>query len=251
MPFGGLLTLMGISSAVNGVVGATASTEAADTQAASEQQVLDLLQQDQPQAQSDISGSVAGANSTLSNYYNTNMGLLQPYMQSGTNALSQLNAMTGAGGFQAPTAAQAAQQPGYQFALQQGELAQQRSAAAAGGVLGGGEQKALQQYAQGLASTNYNNVYNQALGTYQTNFGNLAQLANLGLSATNTGVSAGNVAGTSSASNTMTGGLSQASNLHARARHLGRRAHRRRERARLGLCRQRQRHHRREQRHDQ
>jgi hypothetical protein len=69
--------------------------------------------------------------------------------------------------FVAPTAAQAAQMPGYQFQLQQGENAIQNSAAATGGLLSGGTAKALDQYSQGLASTDYQNLYNQALTQYQ------------------------------------------------------------------------------------
>ena len=74
------------------------------------------------------------------------------------------------GNFQAPTAAQAAAEPGYQFALSQGEKAMQASAAANGSLLTGGTMNALDSYAQGLADTNYNTVYNQALQGYQTNY---------------------------------------------------------------------------------
>ena len=76
----------------------------------------------------------------------------------------------GGGQFQAPTADQARQTPGYQFGLQQGMGAQQASAAANGSLLTGGTQNALDQYAQNYADTNYNNVYNQALQTYGTNY---------------------------------------------------------------------------------
>ncbi len=74
------------------------------------------------------------------------------------------------GNFQAPTLQQAENTPGYQFALQQGENAMQASAAANGSLLTGGTMNALDSYAQGLADTNYNNIYNQALQGYQTNY---------------------------------------------------------------------------------
>lgn len=76
----------------------------------------------------------------------------------------------GGGQFQAPTIAQAQQAPGFQFGLQQGEGALQAGAAANGSLLTGGTQNALDQYAQNYADTNYNNVYNQALQTYGTNY---------------------------------------------------------------------------------
>lgn len=74
------------------------------------------------------------------------------------------------GQFTAPTAAQAQATPGYQFALNQGENAVQSGAAANGSLLTGGTLNAEQQYGQGLANTNYNNVYNQALQSYNTNY---------------------------------------------------------------------------------
>ncbi len=72
--------------------------------------------------------------------------------------------------FQAPTGAQAAQYPGYQFQLQQGEQALQRSAAAQGNLLTGNTARDVNAYGQGVAQNDYNNVYNQALGQYQQNY---------------------------------------------------------------------------------
>src|ERR1700744_5865443 len=71
---------------------------------------------------------------------------------------------------QAPTLEQAEQQPGYQFQLQQGSQLLQQSAAARGNLLTGGTAEALQDYGQGLAQTDYQNVYNDALNTYGTNY---------------------------------------------------------------------------------
>ncbi len=89
---------------------------------------------------------------------NTSLGaygsLMQPYGQT----------------FKAPTAEEARLTPGYQFAQQEGQNALERSAAARGGILTGGTAKALDQYSQGLADTNYQNVYQNALNTYGTNF---------------------------------------------------------------------------------
>jgi hypothetical protein len=216
MPFGGMLTMALISaggSIANGLIGSNAAGNAADAQAASEQKVLDLLGTTQPQAQGDISGGVAGANSTLADYYSKNLGLLQPYMSSGTNALAQLNGLTAGGGFKAPSGLTESNDPGYQARMALGQQAVERSAAARGGALGGAAGKELTQYGQTFGSNEYGNVYNRALGTYQTNFGNLQQLAGLGLNATNTGVGAGNIAGSQTASNLYGGGQAQAQNL--------------------------------------
>lgn len=212
--------LSGLTSAIpvvgpliSGGIGALASGKAAGTQAQSQQDVLNLLAKIQPQAQSDISGGVAGANSTLGDYYTKNMGLLKPYTDTGTSALAQLEALTRSGGFQAPTGLTEGNDPGYQARMALGQQAVERSAAARGGALGGAAGKELTQYGQTFGSNEYGNVYNRALGTYNTNFGNLQQLAGMGLSATNTGVGAGNITGSTIAGNQYGGGLAQSNNL--------------------------------------
>jgi hypothetical protein len=72
--------------------------------------------------------------------------------------------------FTAPTQEQAQQDPGFQFTLDQGLQAIQRSAAARGTALNPGTMKALNDYAQGAASTQYGNVYNRAANTYGMNY---------------------------------------------------------------------------------
>ncbi len=72
--------------------------------------------------------------------------------------------------FQAPTGVTEQNDPGYQFRLKQGELALDQSAAASGNLLTGGTANAEQNYGQGEASQEYNNVYNRALQGYDTNF---------------------------------------------------------------------------------
>lgn len=83
------------------------------------------------------------------------------------------------GDFQAPTLADAQNQPGYQFGLQQGQDALQNSAAARGLLRGGGTLKDLFNYTNSAAEQNYGNVFNQDLTTYGTNrsnaYGNWAQ----------------------------------------------------------------------------
>ena len=64
------------------------------------------------------------------------------------------------------------QDPGFQFAMDQGTKALSRSAVASGGGLGGAAAKSLEQYAQGTANQFYNQDYQRAQGTYQANLGN-------------------------------------------------------------------------------
>ena len=144
-------------------------------------------------------------------------------------AYGSLMAPYSGGAFTAPTAAQAAATPGYQFALQQGEGAVQAGAAANGSLLTGGTLNAENQYAQGLADTNYNNVYNQTLQAYNTNyntwanqqanqFNRLSALAGMGQTSAQTLSNAG-LANANEASNTMaqTGNAISQQNTNAAA----------------------------------
>lgn len=73
--------------------------------------------------------------------------------------------------FSAPTAEQAAATPGYQFAMDQGLKGIDTGAAANGTLLTGGNQKDRADYAQGLASTTYQQSYQNALSDYMTELG--------------------------------------------------------------------------------
>lgn len=104
-----------------------------------------------------------GSTQTLGSLVNPSLGatgsLMQPWTQQ----------------FQAPTAEQAAQYPGYQFQLQQGLSALQNSAAAQGGLLSGNTGEALTNYAEQAAQSDYGNVYNQALNQYQMGYNQFQQ----------------------------------------------------------------------------
>jgi hypothetical protein len=105
-----------------------------------------------------------------------------PYLQAGDQGLSELEgqlstpgegllAQYPGGQFTAPTAAQAEAMPGYQFQLGQGTEALTENAAATGNLMSGTTGTALENYGQGLAQTDYNNLYQQALNSYLTNYG--------------------------------------------------------------------------------
>lgn len=113
--------------------------------------------------------------------FNTEQANQAPYLKAGQSAVGQLSQMFGNGGptwnqsFTAPTNVTEQNDPGYQFRLQQGQQALERSAAAHGDLLSGGTGKALQRYGQDYASNEYGNVYNRALQTYNTNYNTWAQ----------------------------------------------------------------------------
>jgi hypothetical protein len=167
MPIGAIIG--GASSIIGNVIGASQASKAAAAQAAAAQQAQGLIQNNANQA--------LGTQQKASQQ---EQGNLQPYVQAGQTSLANLGATQP---FKAPTAEQAAATPGYQFQLQQGLKSLQNSAAARGGLLTGGTSKAINDYAQGAAASNYGNTYNQALQSYQTNFGNQMGIAQLGANA--------------------------------------------------------------------
>lgn len=195
---GGLAAAGGVGSAIIGSnaanSAATAETNAADT-----------------------------ATNTQLGIFNQTQANLAPYNQVGQSALSQLASLFGLGaGGSGPTAATAAnatsaltQYPGYQFGLQQGTQALDRSAASQGLLLSGGQLKAAQQYGQGYAQQN-------AWGPYLSQLSGLSSLGeNAAATAGNQGVQTGaNVAqsqlaagqaaasGIVGSSNAITGGIS-------------------------------------------
>lgn len=82
--------------------------------------------------------------------------------------------------------------PGYQFALDQGQKALQNSAAAKGGLFSGATGKAINEYAQGVANQQYSTAYDR----YNTNQNNLySRLAGL----SNSGQGAANMVGAAGA----------------------------------------------------
>lgn len=83
--------------------------------------------------------------------------------------------------------------PGYQFQLEQGLQGVNNSAAARGGLLSGANMKAINDYAQGQASTGYQNAWDRAQNAYsnafnrnQQKFSNLQSMANNGQTAAGT-----------------------------------------------------------------
>jgi hypothetical protein len=106
----------------------------------------------------------------------------QPFLKAGQQAVGSLSGMVENGGFpawnqqfQAPNAATEQNDPGFQFRLQQGQQALERSAAAKGGLLTGGTAQAEQQFGQDYASNEYGNVYNRAQQQYQEAYNQFQQ----------------------------------------------------------------------------
>lgn len=89
-----------------------------------------------------------------------------PYMDVGQNALADVADLSGANGVEAGRAAQAnfLESPGYQFQLEQGQKAIDRSAAARGMLRSGATMEASQKFGQGLAAQDFTTYYNRLAG---------------------------------------------------------------------------------------
>ncbi|MBS1725027.1 MAG: hypothetical protein JSS66_18970 [Armatimonadetes bacterium] len=106
----------------------------------------------------------ARADLTSNNYY-------APYSEAGQGGLSMLQNALGLNGQSGKDAALSAFQnsnPGYQFAMDQGLQALDRSAASRGMLGSGNQQEALMQYGQGLANQNF--------GDWISRIGGLSQM---------------------------------------------------------------------------
>lgn len=165
MPF--LTTALAVGAIASGVAGAGASIYGASKQASAAKSAAELQHEDQ-QASLDFQKQE----------WQTQQTNEAPFLKAGQGAIGELSNLISTPGqglltpwtdtFKAPTAEEARQTPGYEFAVNQGEDALQKSAAASGGLLTGGTLKGINNYAEGMADTNYQNVFNNALTQYQT-----------------------------------------------------------------------------------
>ncbi len=162
MPTTAVMGTVGLIGAGSSLIGAgeqsSAAENAADLQASEQQQALNFQEQEWSQQQQNEA----------------------PYLAAGKGAVAQLSDLLGPGGgltgsypggqFTPPTLQQAEQYPGYQFQEQQGEQAIQNQASAQGELLDPNEQRAMVNYAQNAAQSDYGNVYSQAQQTYATQY---------------------------------------------------------------------------------
>lgn len=129
--------------------------------------------------------------------FNTTQADYAPQVQLGQGAANMLGGIYGIGGVSgvpgssAPTSGSPSpnyaafyNSPGYQFSLSQGQAAINKQAAASGNLYSSGTLAAQNNYAQGVASTQYNNYINQL--TTMAGLGNTAS-AGVGAAATATG----------------------------------------------------------------
>lgn len=169
MPSISLPVALGVGSVASAVIGGSAASSAAKTQANAATNAADIQHQQYLQTRSD----------------------LLPYNAAGQAATTAIQ-NTPAFNF-APTQAQIEATPGYEFSLSQGLKATQNGAAARGLGVSGAALKGAATYSSGLADTTYQNQFANALSTYQTNLSKQQNLASLG---ENAGAQTGNIGAT-------------------------------------------------------
>lgn len=150
--------VQGITSIFSGNDKANAATNAANAQVGSAQQGINTIQGLLGQQQSNQNPFISSGQTSLAQ-------LMQGFSNGTFGSPTQAPQYSG-GAFTAPTAAEAAATPGYQFTQQQGNKGILQGAAAAGGAISGGTLKALDSYNTGLADSTYGNTFNRALSTY-------------------------------------------------------------------------------------
>lgn len=160
MPPAAALAGSAVGGIASGIMGSNAANSAAEGQAA----------------------AAAQANGIQKGVYDDQKTAWNPYQQAGSAALGQLQDPSllksfGASDFQ--------QDPGYQFRLQQGQQALDRSAASHGGLFSGAQMKASQGFGQDMASQEYQNAYNRFNNDQSNRFNRLSSLTGYGTMANN------------------------------------------------------------------
>ena len=119
------------------------------------------------------SSAAANANATQAQALDYAKGIQQPYLDAGTGALKQQNALLGLSGPDAMTDAMSTFQasPGYQYQMAQGLSAVDNGAAARGMLRSGNVLRAEQALGSNLANQDFNNYYSRLQGLVGTGTG--------------------------------------------------------------------------------
>lgn len=160
--------IVGGSNLVGGIMGGSAAKKAAAQQAAAIQQAAQLQYQMYQQQRADTA----------------------PYRESGYTALRDIETRKPylTGQFEDYKAQYL--DPSIEFRRKLGEQTTARMLNVGSGALSGNTLRALEDYGQGLASTEYANAFNRFQGERGQIYNTLANIAGMGMGAVNTGVQA-------------------------------------------------------------
>jgi hypothetical protein len=144
-------------------------------------------------------GAAGEATALQRDQYNSTVERNQPFLQAGTDALSMLQSkLPSLNAAYDPN--KLTSEPGYQFGLQQGQQALERSLAARGRGVSGAALKSAAQYGTDYGTTKLNDAFNRDSASKNQQFSQLMQLTGLGQASANNTSAAGqnyaNAAGT-------------------------------------------------------
>jgi hypothetical protein len=185
MSFVTVAAVAGGATIVGGILQANAAQNAANTEAGAANNATSVQQQEFNQVQANEA----------------------PYRAAGTAALSQMQNPAFQQGF---TSGDFYTQPGYQFALQQGQNALNAQEAAGGTYTSGAGLAATDAYNVGMANQQYQQAFQNFNTTNSLNYGRLSTLASLGAGANTTQASAGANAANQIGTNLQNAGEAQA-----------------------------------------
>ena len=186
------MTWVGAAIVTSSVIGSQAAKQAASTQADAARQAAQLQQEQ----------------------FNITNEQQKPYREAGYSALSDIGAMKPYLTQQfTPEDFQANIDPGYAFRLQQGQQATQRAANMAGGGVSGNALQGLQDYTQGLASTEYGNAFNRFQTQRSNIYNTLASIAGLGQTSLGQTTAAGTQTAANVGANIANAGAAQAGGI--------------------------------------
>lgn len=160
--------ISGGTSLLTGVLGANAANNAAATQS---QAALEAAKLNTQAGQNAIDFNKEALAQQQKN--------AQPWIDAGAGALKSIGEITSTP-YTLPTAEEARNTPGYQFALEQGQKALEAYERANGTLMSGKAAKDIFNYGIGSADTNYQNVVNNSLKAREANLNPLLSEAGLG-----------------------------------------------------------------------
>lgn len=159
------------------------------------------------------------ANDTTWRMYNQGRQDQEPWRQAGAKSLSELSGQMG-DLTRKFTLTDFQQDPGYQFRIDEGQKALERSSAARGGLMGGRTLKELSRYGQDFASNEYTNAYNRFNNDRDQRFNKLSNLAGIGQSSAAQIANQGNQAGQQVSANQIGMGNAEAANIMGQSNRL-------------------------------
>lgn len=165
------------SSLVSGYMGSKASKQAAQTQADAARYAADVERQIYEQGREDLA----------------------PYREQGYAALKDIQGLKPylTQQFATPQDLAPYLDPSMAFRMKYGTQATERLANVGQGALSGNTLRGLQEFGQGLASTEYSNAFNRAQTERSNIYNTLANIAGMGQGAVNVGVGQGQALGQS------------------------------------------------------